>query len=330
MILALQESVSPEKVALLAETYKANSVMWQGKPLLITAADATIPVQSNGVIRQVVDTGSDIQLAHRKWQAEDTEIALGKLSFGKPDTTVVMAGPCAIESREQAIKTAAFLANIGVNVFRGGAFKSRTSPYTFQGLGQEGLEILNEIRAIYHMHIITEVRDATHVDAVIQHTDIIQVGAKAMYDHGILRACGESRKPVLLKRHFGATLQEFLQAAEFILMGGNPNVILCERGIRTFEKNTRFTIDLTGVAWLKQHIHLPIVVDPSHAMGLSYGVPDLSRAAMAMGVSGLLLEVHPTPAMALSDAAQQLSFDQFSTLYPTLQKVATAIGRQVR
>lgn len=179
------------------------------------------------------------------------------------------------------------------------------------------------------MQIITEVRDATHVDAVIEQTDIIQIGTKAMFDHGILRACGQSRKPVLLKRGFGATLQEFIQMAEYILLGGNTQVVLCERGIRAFEKYTRFTLDLTGVAWLKQHTHLPVVVDPSHAMGYAYGVPDLTRAATAMGVSGLLIEVHPTPHKAWSDASQQLDFDTFTQLYHSLPAVAKAVGHHL-
>lgn len=331
MILELQAGLSPTEIQQLAEKYRAEQVQWNGSALLLTDSSIhQIDQQDADSFRQTIDTGSDIQLAHRDWQPQSTGITIGEHAIGgQSNKTLLMAGPCAVESREQAMHTAQYLAQQGVTVFRAGAFKSRTSPYTFQGLGQEGLEILDEIRTATGMQIITEVRDATHVDAVIETTDIIQVGAKAMYDHGILRACASARKPVLLKRHFGATLQEFVQAAEFILMGGNREVILCERGIRTFEKRTRFTIDLTGVAWLKQHVHLPIVVDPSHAMGLSYGVPDLTRAAVAMGVAGVLLEVHANPAKALSDAAQQLSFQEFDQLKPSLHAVAEAIGYQL-
>ena len=177
------------------------------------------------------------------------------------------------------------------------------------------------------LNIITEVRDASHVDDVIAYADIIQVGAKAMYDHGILRKCGQARKPVLVKRGFGTTLQEFVQATEFILSGGNEDVILCERGIRTFETKTRFTLDLCGVAFLKEYTNLPIILDPSHAMGYRYGVPDLARACVAMDVDGLLVEVHPNPEVAKSDAAQQLNHDEFTDLHKSLSAVAGAVGR---
>lgn len=328
MILELQAGLTPGYVQQLAEKYRAEQVQWNGSALLLTDSSVHhIDEADQNAFAKAINTGSDIQLAHRDWQPSSTGVSIGAHAIGgSSNKTLLMAGPCAVESYEQAMHTARHLVRQGVTVFRAGAFKSRTSPYTFQGLGQEGLNILAEIRATTGMQIITEVRDATHVHEVIEATDIIQVGAKAMYDHGILRACAEARKPVLLKRHFGATLQEFVQAAEFILMGGNREVILCERGIRTFEKRTRFTIDLTGVAWLKQHVHLPIVVDPSHAMGLSYGVPDLSRASVAMGVAGILLEVHPAPSYALSDAAQQLSFEAFDQLLPSLHAVAQAVG----
>ena len=170
-------------------------------------------------------------------------------------------------------------------------------------------------------------RDATQLEEIIEYADVIQIGAKSMYDHGILRRCGKTNKPVLLKRGFGTTLQEFVQCAEFILSGGNENVLLCERGIRTFETKTRFTLDLCGAAYLKQHTNLPVILDPSHAMGYAYGVPDLSRACMAMGVDGLLIEVHPTPQKALSDASQQLDHAQFTELMASLRPIAAAINR---
>ena len=212
---------------------------------------------------------------------------------------------------------------------RAGCYKPRTSPYSFQGLGLEGLKLLAKMREKYGLHIITEVRDSSHVEEVIAHTDIIQIGAKAMYDQGILKRCGKANKPVLLKRGFGSTLQEFVQAAEFILSGGNDQVILCERGIRTFETNTRFTLDLCGVSFLKEKTNLPIILDPSHAMGYAYGVADLARACVAMGVEGLLIESHPTPKEAWSDAAQQLNFDEFAELMASLKPVAQAVGRKL-
>jgi 3-deoxy-7-phosphoheptulonate synthase len=179
------------------------------------------------------------------------------------------------------------------------------------------------------LSIITEVRDATHVQEVIEYSDVIQIGAKAMYDQGILRACAKTRKPVLIKRGFGTTLQEFVQCAEFVLSGGNDNVILCERGLRTFETKTRFTLDLCGVAYLKEYTNCPVVLDPSHAMGHAYGVPDLTRACTAMGVDGLLIEVHPNPKVAKSDASQQLNHEEFETLLSTLNPVAKAVHRKI-
>jgi 3-deoxy-7-phosphoheptulonate synthase len=241
----------------------------------------------------------------------------------------MIAGPCSVESEEQISAVAEQLSNLGVRMMRAGCFKPRTSPYSFQGLRHRGLDLLVKVREHYGLRIVTEVKDATHVDAVIDMADVVQVGAKAMYDHGILTACAKSRKPVLLKRGFGSTLQEFVQAAEFILSGGNENVILCERGIRTFEQKTRFTLDLCGVAYLKEYTNLPIVVDPSHAMGFAYGVSDLARAAVAMGVDGLLIEVHPNPKAALSDSAQQLDFYQFDVLHESLLPIAQAVGRRM-
>ena len=253
------------------------------------------------------------------------DIAIG----GDTGSTLIMAGPCSAESWEQLDLTAQTLIENEVKIIRAGCFKPRTSPYKFQGLEQEGLRLLSEIRRKYGLKIITEVKDSTHVDQVIEYADIIQIGAKAMWDYGILDAVGHSRKPVLLKRNFGARLEEFVNSAEFILNAGNPNVILCERGIRSIETRTRFTLDLCGVAWLKKHTDLPVVLDPSHAMGERYGVPDLSRACVAMGVDGLLLEVHPNPDQAKSDAAQQLDLNSFSQLKKSLKPIAAAIGRQL-
>jgi 3-deoxy-7-phosphoheptulonate synthase len=221
------------------------------------------------------------------------------------------------------------LKELGLSTLRAGSFKPRTSPYTFQGMGLAGLKLLDKIRQQYGFNIITEVRDSTHVDDIIAFADVIQIGAKSMYDHGILRKCGKTNKPVLLKRGFGTNLQEFVQASEFILSGGNDNVILCERGIRTFETKTRFTLDLCGAAYLKENTNLPVILDPSHAMGYAYGVPDLARACMAMDIEGLLIEVHPDPSVAMSDASQQLNHPQFKKLYKSLELIAKAVNRDI-
>ncbi len=279
---------------------------------------------------EVFVLSSDIQLASKEYRPEVREIDLGKVKVGgDTQNTMMITGPCSIESREQITASAELLKELNISTLRAGCYKPRTSPYSFQGLGLEGLKLLAEIRDQYGYNIITEVRDASHVEEVIEYSDIIQIGAKAMYDHGILRRCGKSEKPVLLKRGFGTNLQEFVQCAEFILSGGNENVMLCERGIRTFETKTRFTLDLCGVSYLKEHVNLPVVLDTSHAMGYSYGVPDLTRACVAMGVDGLLIESHPNPKVAKSDAAQQLDFDQFKDMYSSLTPIAAAIGRKI-
>ena len=231
-----------------------------------------------------------------------------------------------MESEDQIRSSAELLVNLGLSTLRGGCYKPRTSPYSFQGLGLEGLKLLAKMREEFGLNVITEARDATHIDEIIEYTDIIQVGAKAMYDQGILRACAKTNKPVLIKRGFGTTLQEFVQAAEFVLSGGNENVVLCERGIRTFETGTRFTLDLCGVAWLQEYTNLPIILDPSHAIGYAYGVPVLAKACVAMGIDGLLIETHPNPKVALSDASQQLTYPQFEQLHHDLQKVAASVG----
>jgi 3-deoxy-7-phosphoheptulonate synthase len=245
---------------------------------------------------------------------------------GDTQNTVLIGGPCSVESEDQLRSSAELLVELGLTTLRGGCYKPRTSPYSFQGLGLEGLKLLAKMREEFGLNVITEARDATHIEEIIEYSDVIQVGAKAMYDQGILRACAKTSKPVLIKRGFGTTLQEFVQAAEFVLSGGNENVILCERGLRTFETGTRFTLDLCGVAWLQEHINLPIILDPSHAMGYAYGVPVLARACVAMGIDGLLIEAHPTPATAKSDASQQLDYKQFTELLNSLRPVAESVG----
>lgn len=331
MIIHLKENISEAEVEKLAEQIKAVPFRRKGFHVLVTSSkDKSLDPALEPYTSDYYVMESDIQLASRQYQNQIREITIGNVKTGgSQQHTLMITGPCSIESEEQIIQSAELLKSLGITTLRAGCFKPRTSPYTFQGLGMEGLKMLAKIRENYGLNIITEVRDATHVDAVIEYADIIQVGAKAMYDQGILRTCGKARKPVLLKRHFGATLQEFVQAAEFVLSGGNEQVMLCERGIRTFETKTRFTLDLCGVAYLKEHTNLPVVLDTSHAMGLAYGVPDLTRACVAMGVDGLLIETHPNPKVAKSDAAQQLTHEQFRALFETLQPIAAAVGKKL-
>lgn len=271
---------------------------------------------------------TDMQLSSRQYISNTHTISIGDTYIGGDQKNqLIIAGPCAVENREQIELSCQMLKKQGIRVLRAGCYKPRTSPYTFRGLGEDGLKLLAEMRDKYGLLIATEVRDATHVDKVIEYADIVQIGTKSMYDHGILAAAGQSNKPIILKRGFGSTLQELVNCADFIMSSGNPQVILCERGIRTFETNTRFTLDLCGVAWLKEYCNLPIIIDPSHAMGFGYGVSDLARACTAMGVDGLLIETHPNPAIAKSDAPQQLNHQQFTALYESLKPIAQSIGK---
>lgn len=328
MIIHLKSNVSSQNAAALAAQHQAIHFNDGSREVLVLSAKIKdVPDTLQDHTDESFATDTDIQLSSKSYQSDLREIKIGDITIGGDSmNTMMIAGPCSVESPEQVEQVAQVLKKLNVKTFRAGCFKPRTSPYTFQGLGEEGLKILADVRDKHGFNIITEVKDSSHIDMVIEYADIVQIGAKAMYDHSIGKRCGQTKKPILLKRGFGTTLQEFVQAAEFILSGGNPNVILCERGIRTFETGTRFTLDLCGVAFMKEKTNLPIVVDPSHAMGYRYGVADLTRAAIAMGVDGLLVETHPNPAVAKSDAAQQLDLTQFEEMHNTLQPIANAIG----
>lgn len=332
MIVHLKPGINEADASQLAKATRAVFYEKEGLYILITpSSDQQLPVVLEAAADEYFAMDSDIQLASKKYRSSLRDIQVGNnvQLGGDHQNTLLITGPCSIESKEQITQSAELLKELNITTLRAGCFKPRTSPYSFQGLGLEGLKMLAEVREKYGLNIITEVRDATHVDAVIEYADIVQVGSKAMYDHGILKSCGKARKPVLLKRHFGATLQEFVQAAEFILSAGNEQVMLCERGIRTFETKTRFSLDLCGVSFLKEYTNLPVVLDPSHAMGIAYGIPDLTRACVAMGVDGLLIETHPTPKIAKSDAAQQLDHDEFRAMYRSLEPIAEAVGRTI-
>ncbi len=331
MIIHLKKGIDKQKVNSIADSLQAIIVSNNGKAVLVTSYKLkSVQPEIEAFVDSYYITDSDMQLSSRDYLSEKRMVEIGNLQIGgNTNNTLLITGPCSVESEEQIFRTAEYLTSLGVSTIRGGCFKPRTSPYSFQGLGLEGLKLLAGVREKYGLKVATEVKDATHVEQVIEYADIIQVGAKAMYDQGILRKCGKANKPILLKRGFGSTLQEFVQAAEFILSGGNNQVILCERGIRTFETKTRFTLDLCGVAYLKRYTNLPVIVDPSHAMGQAYGVPELAQAAMAMGVDGLLIETHPNPSVAKSDASQQLNFDQFQQLLSTLKPIAAAVKRNI-
>ncbi len=331
MILHLKKNTNQAVIQEIARKYNASVINKNGHPVLVNSSKSEeIDPAYKDYIAENYSFDSDIQLAHPDYISGKRKVEIGDHYIGgDQQNTVVIGGPCSVESEEQIEASAALMKELGINVIRGGCYKPRTSPYSFQGLGLEGLKLLDQVREKYNLNVITEVRDATHVEEVIEYADIVQIGAKSMYDHGILRRCGKTDKPILLKRGFGTKLQEFVQAAEFILSGGNEQVILCERGIRTFEEKTRFTLDLCGAVYLKYHTNLPVVIDPSHAMGQRYGIPDLSKAAMAMGVDGLLIETHPDPDNALSDADQQLSHASFKELYQQLDQYAEVADRHI-
>ena len=266
------------------------------------------------------------KLASRDFQPEDTVVCLNGIRIGGK-AVVVMAGPCAVESRQQLLETAQAVKEAGATVLRGGAYKPRTSPYSFQGLGLEGLEILAEARAQTGLLVVTEVVSPDQVPLVGTYADILQVGARNMQNYALLQAVGKAHKPVLLKRGMMSTVEELLMSAEYILSQGNERLMLCERGIRTFETYTRNTLDINAVPLLKQLTHLPVIVDPSHGTGKWELVAAVSRAAIAAGADGLLIEVHCHPEQALSDGAQSLKPERFAELMVELRRVAEAVGR---
>jgi len=264
--------------------------------------------------------------ASRDFHPQDTIVELNGVSIGGQQL-VLMAGPCAVESREQLLETAYAVKEAGAQVLRGGAYKPRTSPYSFQGLGEQGLRMLAEVREETGLLIVTEVIDPYLVPMVSAYADILQIGARNMHNYALLHAIGEAQRPVLLKRGLMSTIEETLMAAEYILSHGNHRVILCERGIRTFEKYTRNTMDINAVPLFKQLSHLPVVVDPSHATGKWELVEPISRAAIAAGADGLIIEVHPRPEEAVSDGAQSLKPSRFAALVQSVRPVAEAVGR---
>ncbi len=266
------------------------------------------------------------KLASRDFHPQDTVVTINGVTIGGKQL-VVMAGPCAVESHDQLLETARAVKEAGACVLRGGAFKPRTSPYSFQGLGEEGLRLLAAVREETGLPVVTEVMDPHKVPLVTTYADILQVGARNMQNYTLLHAIGEAQRPVLLKRGMMSTIEELLMAAEYILSHGNDRVILCERGIRTFEPYTRNTLDISAVPLLKQLSHLPVIVDPSHGTGKWRLVEPVSRAAVAAGADGLIIEVHPHPEEALSDGAQSLKPARFAALMRSLRPVAEAVGR---
>lgn len=285
-------------------------------------------LKSNKAIKSIETLSTPYKLASREYCKEDTIVYAGDVAIGG-NRQVIMAGPCAVESEEMLLDAARKVKAAGASVLRGGAFKPRTSPYSFRGLGEKGLEILAAARAETGLPVVSEVISPENVELVARYVDILQVGARNMQNFSLLERLGDIGKPILLKRGMMSTIEELLMSAEYIISSGNPNVILCERGIRTFEKMTRNTLDITSVAVLKEICHLPVIVDPSHATGKTTYVHSASRAAIASGADGLMIEVHPDPGKALCDGKQSLNPSEFEGLMGQLHIISQAIGRNI-
>ncbi|MEA3489494.1 MAG: 3-deoxy-7-phosphoheptulonate synthase [Candidatus Omnitrophota bacterium] len=287
----------------------------------------TLPMEGVPGVEKVIPILKPFKLASLDFKPEPSEISIGRGVTIGGKKLVVMAGPCSVENRKMILDTAEMVKKAGAKVLRGGAFKPRTSPYSFQGLGEEGIKYLDEAKKKTGLLIVTELMDVRNMDMFMEYVDVIQIGARNMQNYDLLKEVGKTKKPILLKRGIAGTIKEFLMSAEYILAGGNPNVILCERGIRTFETFTRFTLDINAVPAIKSLTHLPIIVDPSHGTGRWGMVNSISLAAIAAGADGLMVEVHPVPEEALSDGDQSIYPEKFDQLMKDSAKVAEAVGR---
>lgn len=335
MIILMAGESTTEHVAAVAAQVEQDgytSHVWSGQRTIVavvghsaTPLTPAVYEQMSGV-EKVTPTRVPYTLASRQFHTETTQFPLNGCKIGA-DKVLVIAGPCSVEGREQIIETACAVREAGATALRGGAFKPRTSPYSFQGHGERGLQWLAEAREVTGLPVVTEVMDPQLVDMVGQYADVLQVGARNMQNFTLLNAVGLSRKPVLLKRGMSSTVEDLLMAAEYVLAGGNHQVMLCERGIRTFETATRNTFDLNAIPVLKQLTHLPVIADPSHAVGKSEYVEPVARAAVAAGADGLIVEVHLDPPNAMSDGRQSLTAAQFTAMMQAVRRVAAAVDR---
>ena len=311
---------------------KAHPIYGTERTVIAAIGEKRGPVkeslESGPGVSEVVPILAPYKVASLEVKPERTVVRAGPFSVGNGHLGVI-AGPCSVESEEQVVSTAHAVKAAGATALRGGAFKPRTSPYSFQGLKEEGLRILATARAETGLPIVTEVVAAADVPLVAQYADVLQIGARNMQNYRLLEAVGIINKPILLKRGASATIDELLLAAEYVLNGGNPNVILCERGIRTFESHTRFTLPLATVPYLNERTHLPVVIDPSHGTGRTSLVPRMSAAAIAAGADGLIVEVHPDPETACSDGFQSLTFTQFEEMMVLCRKIAEAVDKDI-
>ncbi len=341
MLVVLERSATPQQVeAVCVEVRKMGLT-----PHALPGAQRTVVgitgnlgmvnagrLETMPAVIEIIHVTQPFKLVSREFKKEDTVISLGspasRVEIGGK-IVCIMAGPCAVESRAQAFAIAERVKAAGAKIFRGGAFKPRTSPYSFQGLGEEGLKILAEVRDKFGLSVVTEAIDSESLNLVEEYADIIQIGARNMQNFSLLKHAGKAKKPVLLKRGMSATLQELLMAAEYIVSEGNSNVILCERGVRTFADHTRYTLDLSAIPFVERTSHLPIIADPSHGTGRREKVLPMSRAAVAAGADGLLIEVHHKPDEALSDGPESIYPEQFEVLMKEISEIAKVIGREV-
>ncbi len=324
MLIVLHHSATDKDVAHIKRTITKMGL----KPIAIPGAERTAigvignqgyvddsPLRNNKAIQEIIHVTKPYKLVSRDFHPRDSVVALGGgVKIGGPAPFLMIAGPCAVESRDQIMKTALFLKKAGVPVLRGGAYKPRTSPHSFQGLREAGLDLLEEVRKETGLLVVTEIVSPEHVELVAEKVDILQIGARNMQNFDLLTEVGKIKKPVILKRGLSATVEEWLGSAEYILLGGNPDVVLCERGIRTFETATRNTADLAIIPLVRKMTHLPVMFDPSHATGKRDLVSPLTLAAVVVGAHGVMIEVHPEPEQALSDGPQSLHFKEFERL----------------
>lgn len=336
MIIVMKQKAKPEsieRIKALIESRGLDAHISAGREVTIigVVGDKTKLVDQNLEIYEDVDkivaVTESYKLANKKFHPEPSIVKVGNVTIGG-DTLVIMSGPCAVESKEQLLATAHAIKMSGAQILRGGAFKPRTSPYAFQGLEEEGLRYMKEAREETGLPVICEVTSQNAIEAAVKYVDMLQIGARNMQNFYLLKEAGKSGLPVLLKRGLSATIDEWLNASEYILAEGNPNVVLCERGIRTFETATRNTLDISAVPVIKEKSHLPIIVDPSHGSGVRAYVKPLSMSAVAVGADGLMIETHPNPSTALSDGPQSLTFGQFDELTKDLRPLAALVGKK--
>ncbi|MFW2491018.1 3-deoxy-7-phosphoheptulonate synthase [Clostridium chromiireducens] len=337
MVVILKQKAKQEEIEILTKQIEAKGVSVS----LVVGSDVNIlglvgdtstidpsVIEANRIVERVMKVQEPFKKANRMFHPEDTIVDINGAKIGGKKIAMI-AGPCSVESEEQITEIAKEVKKIGANFLRGGAFKPRTSPYAFQGMKYEGLELLKKARANTGLPIVTELMSPYDIETFVENVDVIQVGARNMQNFDLLKELGKTNKPILLKRGLSATIEEWLMSAEYIMAGGNENVILCERGIRTFENYTRNTLDLSAVPAVKKLSHLPIVIDPSHSAGKYWMVEPLAKAAVAVGADGLIIEVHNDPANALCDGPQSIKPSKFAKLMEELRVIAAAVGREI-